>query len=568
MPLAPIPSPEEIVRLYKAGELAAELAQFHEGPDGEDDPFVKRCVALHNDGQINLVSIPGQPAFANLPGHDFFTAQQFFCEAIPDLRADVTALMECCRILIEQAGSDGAASQPNGAFRNWCQNNPAGSAVIIREARSGNELAKRFVTFALQAAEDVREAVDFVQSFDDDRRLSAMAALARMTFVDLEQVQKAIQILEPFVSSIADDNVRANALFATFDVLKKHQDAESASRLAITATMEPGPATLHSLAHVVWQNHNLLSVEALQKVLVALEAVQSEHLGTVRILDMALHRLLNTKSEALAINFLTTKLREGKLTFENFQTTASELSRNNRQRLYDLIVGWFLSGSGALCNNVGDLIGIEEKRPFDTSIEPFGLTALHQIFFCHKAIGFLFLRPVVCCSVIVSVLRGVKKEAEEPVTELLFDPLLLSYSGNAVDYLKGITADDPAYAAVQVALNKHEAYFAGLEKIGLIRELHSSDYQRDVVRRRTHDEMRVARKAAERQSVLLSAVHRSTLLYGKRSLTYVLDDDGSRRAVALDLRSVGMSFEWPRREVLDPVGLDFMMRVYRVEKLK
>jgi hypothetical protein len=80
--------------------------------------------------------------------------------------------------------------------------------------------------------------------------------------------------------------------------------------------------------------------------------------------------------------------------------------------------------------------------------------------------------------------------------------------------------------------------------------------------------MRGAQKAAERQSVLFGLVHRSTLLYGKRSLTYIEEDDGSRRAVSLDLHSVSMSVEWPRRDILDPVGLDYMIRVYRVEKLQ
>jgi hypothetical protein len=566
--LAPIPSPEEIVRLYKAGELAAELARFHERPDGEDDPFLKRCVALHNDGHIDLVVIPGQSGFVSVTGHDFFTAQHFYCEAIPDLRANVTTLMECCHILIEKAGNDGAASQPNGAFRKWCQNNAADGAVVIREARSGDQLARKFVTFALQASENVQEAVDFVRSFDDDRRLSAMAALAGMTFTDPATAHKAIQALEPFVTCIEDDTVRANGLLAVFDVLKKQNDEETASRLAMAAAKDPGPSTLHSLAHVVWLHHKLLSTEALRTALVALENVRSEHLATVRILDMALRHLLATADEPLALNFLTVKLRDGKLTLENFQTTAGELKRNNPQRLYELIVRWLLSSSIALCDNVGDLVGIEEKRPFDTSIQPFGLTALQQIFLCRKAIGFLFLRPVVCCSIIVSVLRGVEREAEEPVTALLFDPLLLSYSGGAIDYLKGISAGDPAHAAIQIALSKHDAYFAGLERTGLVKELHPSDYKRDVVRQRTHDEMRGAQKAAERQSVLFGLVHRSTLLYGKRSLTYIEEDDGSRRAVSLDLHSVGMSVEWPRRDILDPVGLDYMIRVYRVEKLQ
>ena len=270
----------------------------------------------------------------------------------------------------------------------------------------------------------------------------------------------------------------------------------------------------------------------------------------------------------MALNFLTTILRDEKITLDSFRTTASELKRNNQQRLYEIIVSWFLSGSTALCDNVTHLIPFDEERPFDANIASFELTPAQQVFLCRKAIGFLFTRPVICCSILVSVLRGGDKDAADEVTDLLFEPMLVNYSGKTIDYLKEIATGDPAYAAVNKALERHQAYFSGLESTGSIKELHPSDYERDVVRQRTYDEMRAAQKAAEHQSVLLSVVHRSTLLYGKRSLTYVLDSDGSRRAVAMDLQSVGVSFEMPRHDVLDPAGLDFLLRVFRVEKLK
>ena len=73
---------------------------------------------------------------------------------------------------------------------------------------------------------------------------------------------------------------------------------------------------------------------------------------------------------------------------------------------------------------------------------------------------------------------------------------------------------------------------------------------------------------AEHKSVLLGLARRSVILYGKRSVTYVTDYDGSQRALAMELKSFEASFELPRREILDPVGLDYMLRVYRVEKLK
>ena len=568
MPFAPLPSPDEIVRLFKAGELSTELARYHEIADGEDDPFIQRCIALHNSGNIDLVSVPSQPAFADVTGHAFFIAQHFYCEAIPQLDTNAMALMECCRILIEQAGADGAATQPNGAFLAWCQNNPNEGAVVIREARTGNELAKRFVTFALQAANDIDSAIDFVQSYVDDRQVFGMTALAGMNFVDATAAQKATAVLEPFVADGGDDNVRANALFAAFAVLKKHNDAEIAGRLIHAAAKEPGPATLHGLAEIIWLHNGLVNDQALRIALLALEAVDREHLGTVRILDMALRRLLGTEREALALDTLTVKLRDGRLTVENFEMTAHELTHGNPQRLYELIVHWFLSGSIALCSNVSDLVGPDKERAFDSTVQPLGLTAAQQIFLCRKAIGFLFIKPVVCCSIIVSVLRAGDKDSERRVTELLFDPILLNYGGEAKEYLKRIPATDSAYGPIQNALAKDAEFYAGLNATGTIKELHPSDYQRDVIRQQTHDEMQMIRKIAESKSVFFNLARRSTILYGKRSLTYVPDLDGVQRAVPIDLKSFSTSFELPRADILDPTGLDYMLRVFKVEKLK
>jgi len=568
--LTPVPSPDEIVRLYKAGELSAELALYHETAEGEDgdDSFIQRCIALHNNGDIDLVSVPSQPTFARITGHAFFTAQHFYCEAIPRLDTNVKALMECCRILIEQAGADGAATLPNGAFRTWCKHNSSEGTAVIRDARAGDELARRFVAFAIQADDDIDSAIEFVQSYADDRRISGMTALAGMTFTNAKAAQKAMAVLEPCVAASVDDYVRANALLAAFEVLKKHNDAETAKRLIEAAVREPETQMLHALTQIVWLNHASLKGEELRTALFALEDINPEHLGTVRILDMALWQLLDTKSDALALDFLTAKLRDGKLTVKNFESTAHKLTNGNSQRLYELIVRWFLSGSIELCSNVNELVGIDKNRAFDTTVQPLGLTAVQQIFLCRKAIGFLFIKPVACCSIIVSVLRAGDPDVERPVADLLFDPILLSYGGDAKEYLKRIFAPDSAYGPVQIALAKDEEYYAGLEATGTIKALHPSEYQRDVVRQRTHDTMRSAQKKAESKSVLMNLMHRSTILYGKRSLTYVKDQDGNHRAVALDLKSFGTSFEVPRQEILDPMGLDYLLRVFRLEKLK
>ena len=395
-----------------------------------------------------------------------------------------------------------------------------------------------------------------------------MTALAEMIFTDPSEAQKAINALEPLVDDTRDDQVRGCALLAAFGVLKKLDDRGRSKRLVQAASRDPGPFTLNALARTVFLHRALLNDEALRIALAGLEAIKPEHAGTVQTIDVALRQLLGTASEGLALDFLTAKLRDEKLCVENFATTAHELTSGNPQRLYELIVRWFISGNTALCRNASKLVGIDRKRSFDTTVRPLGLSAEQQLFLCRKAIGFLFLKPVACCSIIVSILRAGNKDVEGPAAELLFNPILLNYGGDAKDYLKGIPATDPAYRPVQNALAKDAQFRAELMAIGTIKELHPSEYQRDVVRQQEHDVFRTAYKRAESKSVLLALAHRSTMLYGKRSLTYITDSEGAHRAIMTDLASFETSVELPLREILDPVGLDYMLRLFQTDKLR
>jgi hypothetical protein len=190
MALAPIPSTEDTVQLYNRGELPAELARYHEY-DGDDDPFLAQCVVLHNKGEIDLVAVVTTDAFAAIAGHDFFTAQHLYCEAIPKLKTDVSGLMKCCRTLIKQAGNDGVATQPNGAFQKWCNANPDAAKSVIAQAEAGDELAREFVSFALRSREDLDTSIRFVHTFKDDRRISGVTALGDMRYSDAISAARA-----------------------------------------------------------------------------------------------------------------------------------------------------------------------------------------------------------------------------------------------------------------------------------------------------------------------------------------------------------------------------------------
>jgi hypothetical protein len=407
-----------------------------------------------------------------------------------------------------------------------------------------------------------------VEEFADDRRLSGMTGLGGIVYADAGDAHKALVVLTPYVAQNHDDLVRANAIVAAFNVLRQHAEGSVARKLIESATERPGPVLLHSLARIAWEHHAMLDSNSIALAVDAFKLVDPKHTGTVEEIDVALNNLLSTGHEMIVLDFLTAKLREPEFKIKGFNSTAHKLNNGDSERLYRLIVRWLLTGNGALRENVGDLVGVDEERVFDTTAEPLGLSPVQQIFLCRKAIGFLFLRPVTCCSIIVSVLRAQSAEARDMIVDLLFDPLLLSYGGQAREFLKRIPATDDAYGPVKDALVRADAYYASLPAAGLIKELHPSGYERGVVLQRDRDEARVIHKMAESKSIFANLFHRSTLLYGKRSLNFVIDGSGKPRSVPLDLKSYEMSFEFPRREILDPVGSNYLLRVFRVEELK
>jgi len=459
-----------------------------------------------------------------------------------------------------------ASNQPNGAFRLWCERNPSERSKLLDSAEAGDGLAREFLTFALQAANDPARAINFIKKCPDDRRLSGMTALGRMNYDGAADAGKALHVLEGYVDKSNDDHDRTNALASSFSILHKHYDPTAAERLIQLAVVEPGPSLLYAIADVIWQHGKRLDAKAIVPALTALLAIGPQHTGTLRAIDSALRGLLDKAHVGLVLDYLTDRLHKSDLTISNFESTAHALASGDRQRLYDIVVRWLLSGHIPLGNNVVELLRSSNDSAFEPTTMAPTLPPSDQLFLCHKAIGFLFLKPITCCSILVSMIRVAAKNERRQIGDLLFDPMLINFGGAAREYAQTIRSRDPAYKTVKAALAKSQAYLDGLKSAGTVKELLPSDYQSDVVLQHLHDDMRAAQKLAESKSVLLNLVRRSTILYGRRSLVHVTDPDGTQKTVEMDLKSHGTSIEFPRWEILDPVGLDLLIRIYRAEK--
>ncbi|WON83582.1 hypothetical protein [Chromobacterium haemolyticum] len=76
-------------------------------------------------------------------------------------------------------------------------------------------------------------------------------------------------------------------------------------------------------------------------------------------------------------------------------------------------------------------------------------------------------------------------------------------------------------------------------------------------------------KAAEKKSIFLNLFSRSTLLYGNKSIDYIhagVNEPPHR--METPLISHGVSMELPRMDDIDPYGLNYMLRVFRLERFR
>lgn len=556
-----------IEHAYLSGTLLEKIVD--QGFVEVSDPLVATCVRQHNAGAIDLLSLIKSPEFTALEGHRFFEVQHFFNLAIPKLEAKVEDMAAAVAALVAKGGDDLAAYQPNAAFVEWCRADLSRARQLVEAAKAGLSFGVQFLTFALTAGNFVDEATNFVRNYADGRRISGVAALGRMNLSDPSFASNLFASLSFALDADGDDVLTANVLSAAADVAKKGNQWALPRFLDIVsrAAERGGPQTLFSSARVIWQYAPELTESSINALLIALERVNPIHKGIIRELDLALRKLLDTPYSHKAVEFVARILGDSdqlKLSeFESFQR-----SLLSSPQFPQVFVDWLVSGQRLLCEGLYALFRGTDRseRPIDVSLPASSLSSLDQVFLCRKCIGYFFLQPVIAGSVLVSVLRSCDQVTAGVVTTLLFDPLLVNYGGALVDYLRAIATDDPAQNYVQDALKRGEEYLLGLKRIGLVKELFPSEHERQLEHFRFSDEARRAHKAAMQQSIFYNLVHRSVLLYGRKSLAYVPVDGDRAKPVEMELKPLSVSMELPRMEIIDPVGLDIMLRTFRVER--
>lgn len=558
-------------------ELFIERLRGHR-TDELGKAFRATLTSLHNDGTIDVLEPARTIQTSPIDQHDFFTVMHVYSELIPELDASVPDMLAAVKALSKRAGEDLASGMANGGYRTWAeQGSRARDTFETINPEDGDDAA--FVFLALQALAKAEpdaaldRAILFVGGNAGPARSAAAKAIGTFDLIDALRRTRAIDALAANAES-ADDNSLGQILAAICEIAKAHPDTHAHAAALIESNIDrTGDHAIHQLSLELMFHADQLPPVIVKPLTAIMRRVPIGNRGRIRDIGAAAGKLAgkNRLDEALALITPLLSQHEELTSLEPLGSLNYHLLQLPPDQLAKTIVAWLLACDANLGRAAMALVGNhhgDNPLILDPAITAAALSDPERVLLAHRAIGWLFVHPVTAASLLIGLLDGAGDAAKDSIAELLFDPLLINFSGSVGDWIadQSKSLSHPTQPILAELITRLEAYIDGLRSPGRIKELRPSERERLIENHRQHESMRQAYKASEKSSILASLATRQVLLYGTRSISYFKGVGGKQQRSETKMHSFTHSIESPRLDTLEPFDLDYMLRVFRAMK--
>jgi len=549
-------------RSFRGGVVAA--AKHLEWSDRNEASLIS-ALARGASRRAELFNKVDRELLSKLSGPEVFQVQAVLCDVIPELESSSTDVMTLVKELVSAGGQDLAANQPYSAFIKWCSVDQSRSEEIINLARSGNELALHHLVFALQAKGDANEAYYSASQIGLERD-AGILALSRLP-LDIDNTEKAIKLILGLMN-ISYIHEAVGLLKSCFDIAGNHQtiDRNDISEALEIVSKTCDNHVIHFMAMALRLYSETMSEKEIDICLSSIQLIDTSNSGSVNEIESGLCRLWSIYPEkaekALSQIISITHGCVGK------NLTNYIFSQEKNDIRAKLATSWFMSGDRFLCESIADQISeVNRTSPcLEVSNEVLPKDPLDQVFLCRKVIGYLFLAPMTVASWLVAVIRA-QGEASDVAAELLYNPMLLNYSGSLRKWLEEqAKVADQSNKLILEALDKVKIVLNGIKETKDIVELEPSTAERALVRFKEAEKSEQIRSASNENSVFHGLVTTQTLLYGDRSGYSIMNTNGERQSQNMNMHEMSVTVEIPQGLLFDPVGLELTLAQFKYEQ--
>lgn len=528
---------------------------------------------LHNLGKISLISDDNLAAIETLAHNDFWSVIHSLDQAIPELDCSYRDVLRLVHTLVSKAGSDGAAGMPYMSLVKWCKANPEKAQLIFEEAKSLDTMCLSHCVFAIQGLGSTKLAFELLEHSDKGVVAVGLRSLGRLD-IDNESVAK--RVIDECCQAIKMGNgqdVRSSAIETAFKIWEKLDQSEPYRQKEFLETVinaKEGDELVQISAALFYHSEGLVT-ESIDQILGALAGEVSNPQATLHWLDHALHSKKVGWNLAKVINVFGAQIPKLETSiepnqFHNFCQWIWEDSDSSAQ----LFSSWLTSGQFELCEFLAGMIGEGGKKNTIIDIHRASLPneLVDQTFMARKCVGFLWFHEVTAASILLSIVKNGKKSAREEAEKLLYDPLLLSYSGDLRDFLEEQSKNPSKRITdcIRRLIKRHDAYLSGLKQTDHLVEFSPTIEQRRSAAMKERERNKDIQEKVHERSIFSQLVSRQTLLYGKKTFSVIHGEGGKKVPSIMSLSEFSYSAEFPRLAVIDPVGFKEILTVFRIEQ--
>lgn len=581
-----IPSRDEIVGAATEGRLLDLI--FKHGWRHDGASYAQALVDAHKSKDVDLRALLPLPEPSRFSNNELHVGMDILLPALGPIAISGADLLELMAGAIPH--DDPMLSHlPYAEILKWCHTSPDRPLELLRQIESGALLAQRFhclqacLSTGLQADADfyLAKAIEFLQHGDAIRRAQAARTLSNLSSEVRGTTADLVETILAVIERETDPSVQ-EALLALALAWQKDAPVElerSTYRLIESSTSPVTLAAKKAIARALMGTSNAYSAQVRRDLLALLASSQPED-ELVSLLDIVLAGLIR-KGEVSEARGVVEKfiLGDPAVPFTQFTSVLHELENGDAAVLDKWVVGWLQSESLSLSLALRRcLFAASEGRVFTFDFsQALDVPESDYLFIARKGLGTFFTKPLFIASLLVSLIRSASGATLNALESLLFDPVLINYSGLQSDYLDEIAASstDPASKAVHRALQELQKYLEGFGG-AFILELQPSERQRQLEHHRRNEEMQNDMVEARKSSIIGSLVSEKVLLYGTGMASWVpefpspqdmADDEmGTMRRMEQSLATIQHTFQIPRHSVLEPSTLEIQILNFLYEK--
>lgn len=562
----------EIIVAEKDGVFFDKIKEIYINEIPHKEKKLTIClIELHNNGIISLnklyKSIPTEKTKDSI-----YILFNIYSLSIPQLSCSVTEVFDTLREIKEKGLEFIDLHEGIYNFLRKKNNHPI-EAMKLSQA---DDCFTPFISSIIIAANQhnpswcIEQINKYVKSENILLRAQAYNAIRRISLKQEEHIDFILEIISTHSIIECESLPKINLLNGLISFGKNHHDRWDKLTTDLKNLLKfTDRDIIHQVSLLAHIEYNKIPF-SLTSALIDLLKNTEWNTEVKSSIELLLIDLAKDNKEVIAIELIESKYKD-QFALSQLQSLWHYIKKENNALINKIITKWLLNGKPELCNQLGKTLNQDDDNQIQLIIDEDIIKSISDdeiLFIARKSVGWLFTNPLHLFSFLFSIHDKSPKKLKPSILTLMFNPVLISYPGELGEYINSLEERKDINIVFLKLRNMLNEYFWGLENANKIREIKTSDKNRELQWDNSNKLIEKASKEGPK-SIFHDMFHVNHLLHGNSSLHYFYNKPNEDHQLnETKMHTFSHSSEIPNLNIIDPFGLNRSLLTFRMEDKK